>query len=130
CFRCGGFVSAKSVRRAPCAGGRQTPPRVVSFCQNLRSTLRSPPRKRGPVARLERSDIRGRRRSLLDPSRISLALHPGCKLLPRVKRKSAPVSALGQGIALVPLFFRPLRRGGRRADKALPGLLQAGMVWA
>src|SRR5215467_7574771 len=39
-------------------------------------------------------------------------------------------AALGQGVALIPLFRLPRDRGGWRADKALPGLLQAGMIWA
>src|SRR5712672_328931 len=38
--------------------------------------------------------------------------------LPRVKGRSPPVSALGQGIALIPLISPPSGRGGWRADKA------------
>src|SRR5215510_14736564 len=49
--------------------------------------------------------------------------HPGSRRRPRYKlslesRKSAPVLALGQGIALIPLSSPPSLRGGWRADKA------------
>jgi hypothetical protein len=44
----------------------------------------------------------------------------------RVKRKSSPVSALGQGIALIPLSLTTLTsRGMARRQGAWPGLLRA-----
>src|SRR5262249_35254968 len=37
-------------------------------------------------------------------------------------------AALGQGVARIPLFFRPLKaRGSARRQGALPGLLRAGV---
>ena len=50
------------------------------------------------------------------------------RALRSVKRKSAPVSALGQGIALISLLPSPSQsRGMARRQGALPGLLRAGV---
>src|SRR5262245_60514992 len=45
------------------------------------------------------------------------------------KRKSAPVQALGQGVARISLFRLPRKsRGMARRQGALPGLLRAGVL--
>ena len=50
--------------------------------------------------------------------RASACAHPTRPCITFSQRKSAPVSALGQGIALISLFRLPRNRGGWRADRA------------
>jgi hypothetical protein len=78
-----------------------------------------------PVARMERSYIRERSRVLLCRPRIFASLNPGYKMSLR-QMKSAPVSALGQGVALISSLPSPSQsRGMARRQGAMPGLLRA-----
>jgi hypothetical protein len=54
--------------------------------------------------------------------------HDKRTLLQKDKRKLAPVSALGQGIALTPLSSSPSSRGGWRTGKALAWIARP-KVW-
>jgi hypothetical protein len=73
---------------------------------------------------MERSDIRDRECGLHRSPRISLRSMRATRCR-SVKRKSAPVSALGQGGALIPLPSPSQTRGMARRQGAVPGLLRA-----
>ena len=69
---------------------------------------------------MERSEIREEPANWQCCSRISLTLHAGYELCILVESKeNRPLfAALGQGVARIPVFSLPPKRGGRRADKA------------
>src|SRR5439155_26305969 len=70
----------------------------------------------------------GARESLICvEDRASAFAHPTRLCIALGQKKSAPVSALGQGVARIPLLPSPSKtRGSARRQGALPGLLRAG----
>src|SRR5262249_43767280 len=89
----------------------------------INESYTQPPKALSILAQ-SRSDIRAQRCDSFGPPDIA-SLYPGYEPSPQAKRKSSPVCSSGPGAALIPLFRLPRDRGGWRADKALPGLLQA-----